>query len=67
MKIVRQLIALEKEGSNEKVIPPKKINHLLKKQYVINQDDKPISIWARYEKDIMNKLRPTLLIQGKHK
>jgi hypothetical protein len=67
MKIMRQLIALEKEGSNEKVIPPKKINHLLKKQYVINHDDKPISTWARSEKDIMNKLGPTLLIKGKHK
>jgi hypothetical protein len=61
------LIALEKEGSNEKVIPPKKIKHLLKKQYVINQDDKPISTWACSEKDIMNKLGPTLLIQSKHK
>ncbi len=59
--------SLGKKGSNEKVLPPKKVKHLLKKQYVINHDDKLVSTWAHSEKDIMNKLGPTLVIRCKHK
>jgi hypothetical protein len=59
--------SLGEKGSNKTMIPHKKVKHLLKKQYVINKDDKQVSTWACSKKKFMNKLGPTLVIQNKHK